>query len=456
MSFRRAGLALAVAALLTNGCATYTATNVPLDTHDLATGYRSQTVLKTRTLGDVMVVLAFSGGGTRAAALAYGILEELRDTEIVVEGRERRLLDEVDTISSVSGGSLTAAYYGLYGDRIFEDFEERVLYDRIQTGLLLQWLRPLNWVRALTRLGNRTELAIDYYDRHFFEGATFADLQDAGGPFIQINATDISAGERFAFEQGHFDFLCSDVSQMHIARAVAASAAVPVVFHPVILENYAGQCGFERPDWLDDALASRESDPRRYYKAAAIDQYLDAEKHHYLNLVDGGLSDNIGIRGPLDNIMLTGGLWERLERIDDEYPQRLLFIVVNASTRPRQSFAVSPQLPSLGALIQSVSGTQIHRYNFETIELLRESMDRWSEESSDGSNPLQAFLVEVAFDAVTDPADREFFNNVPTALQLEKETVDRLRAIARQLLNESPYYREFLDSFDVSVPEPAS
>lgn len=65
-------------------------------------------------------MLAFSGGGTRAEALAYGVLEELRDTEVLIDGKPRRLLDEIDLISSVSGGSFTSAYYGLHGDRIFE------------------------------------------------------------------------------------------------------------------------------------------------------------------------------------------------------------------------------------------------------------------------------------------------------------------------------------------------
>ena len=60
---------------------------------------------------------------TRAASLSYGVLEELARTEIEIHGTKRRLLDEVDMISSVSGGSFTAAYYALFGDRIFEYFE---------------------------------------------------------------------------------------------------------------------------------------------------------------------------------------------------------------------------------------------------------------------------------------------------------------------------------------------
>ncbi len=50
-----------------------------------------------------------------------------------MDGKTRRLLDEVDGISSVSGGSFTAAYYGLFGDRIFIDFEEKFLKRDVQS-----------------------------------------------------------------------------------------------------------------------------------------------------------------------------------------------------------------------------------------------------------------------------------------------------------------------------------
>ena len=84
---------------------------------------------------NLLLYLTFSGGGTRAAALSYGVLEELRKTEVVIDGKKRRLLDEIDGISSVSGGSFTAGYYGLFGDRIFEDFESKFLKKNIQGAL---------------------------------------------------------------------------------------------------------------------------------------------------------------------------------------------------------------------------------------------------------------------------------------------------------------------------------
>ena len=80
-----------------------------------------------------LVILAFSGGGTRAAAFSYGVLEALRRIEIVTKtGRKIRLLDEVDVITGVSGGSFTALAYGLYGDKLFDEYEARFLKRNVQ------------------------------------------------------------------------------------------------------------------------------------------------------------------------------------------------------------------------------------------------------------------------------------------------------------------------------------
>ncbi|MGH6882713.1 MAG: hypothetical protein ACREFM_17470, partial [Hypericibacter sp.] len=90
---------------------------------DLSKGYRFGALPPTDNSPELFVALAFSGGGKRSAAFGYGALTGLRDLTIKIGGRERRLLDEVDSMSAVSGGSFPAAYYGLYRDKIFTDFE---------------------------------------------------------------------------------------------------------------------------------------------------------------------------------------------------------------------------------------------------------------------------------------------------------------------------------------------
>ena len=110
-------LVVAFAVLPLAGCVGYRAANTALEQYDPAHGYRPTDRGQHRDSGKIIILLAFSGGGTRAAAFAYGVLEGLRETQIAVDGIDVSLLEEVDTISGVSGGSFPAAYYGLFGDR---------------------------------------------------------------------------------------------------------------------------------------------------------------------------------------------------------------------------------------------------------------------------------------------------------------------------------------------------
>ena len=79
--------------------------------------------------------------------------------------------------------------------------------------------------------------------------ATFGDMKRKGGPLILINASDLGYGVRFSFVQEYFNLLCSDLSSFPVARAVTASSAVPIVFNPVVVENYQ-DCKKSKPDWL--------------------------------------------------------------------------------------------------------------------------------------------------------------------------------------------------------------
>jgi len=430
--------------LVSTGCATWRASNPPI--HQIApdSGYRPATALGGRYLGEVALVVSLSGGGTRAAALAYGVLEELRDTEIDVDGAPRRLLDEVDVISSVSGGSFTSAYYGLYGDRLFEDFEERFLKRNVERDLLLRMFNPKNFFRLLLPFFDRSSLTIDYYDEVVFDGARFRDLEAADGPLVEINSTDLSAGSRFTFIQDQFDLICSDLSKEKVARAVTASSAVPVVFPAITLENRAGTCGYQEPAWIATALASPRLDPRRFQVASETAAYLDRKETPYIHLVDGGIADNLGIRGPLDQVIGGGGIVARFKSLHLERPHHIGFIVVDASTTPDRAFVLVPGAPSISSLLGSITDTQLHRYNFETLALLDESMTRMGRELSTKSQPVNPHLIRVAEYAIEDPDDREFFNNVPTALSLEPKDVDRLIRIARELLRASPEFQQMV------------
>ena len=444
-----------VALTLATGCSTFRAANQPLAKWESGSGYGPANILEARGAGRVLLVLAFSGGGTRAAALSYGVLQELRDTTVAIDGQAVRLLDEVDVITSVSGGSFTAAYYGLHGDDIFETFEDRFLRRDVQTRLMLGLLRPINWFRLVGSAFDRSELAIRYYDDRIFEHATFADLLAAQGPLLQINATDLAAGHHFTFFQPQFDLLCSDLSSFPVARAVAASSAVPVAFSPIPLQNFAGTCGFERPAFLDEALRKRRTDPRRFRIAKIVEGYLDASQRPYIHLLDGGIADNIGLRVPLDNVLLTGGMVRRTDELSLQGIDRIAVIVVNAEVHPPERFSLAASAPGLAAILGSVTNTQIYGYNFETIELMRESLRKWAQELSAarGQN-VESAMVTIGFEDIEDESERAFFQEVPTSFRLPNSTVDRLIAVARRLLRESPDFQGLVREIQTDAVAP--
>ena len=166
-------------ALVAGACTSYgVVQNKPLSQSQDTAGYTLEEFAKVlnRRSDELSLALAFSGGGTRAAALSYGVMLELRDTRVVLDGRERRLLDAISVISSVSGGSFTSAYYGLYGDRLFVDFEERFLHRDVEGALLRSLFNPVNGSAATTTPSPPAA----YYGRTLFGEATFAYLIEEG------------------------------------------------------------------------------------------------------------------------------------------------------------------------------------------------------------------------------------------------------------------------------------
>jgi NTE family protein len=133
---------------LFTGCTALAPINLPITQVDPNGGYRIAKLLQREQAGnnpEAMVLLAFSGGGTRAAALSYGVLEELSRTPIPTIGQARTthtLLDEVDLVAGVSGGSFTALAYALYGNEIFTHFEQAFLKRNVQGDLIFRALSP--------------------------------------------------------------------------------------------------------------------------------------------------------------------------------------------------------------------------------------------------------------------------------------------------------------------------
>jgi NTE family protein len=440
------------------GCAHYPV-NEPLKQVDPQSGYRGKYMGTPGNSENLLLYLTFSGGGTRAAALSYGVLEELRKTEVVIDGKKRWLLDEIDGISSVSGGSFTAGYYGLFGDRIFEDFESKFLKKNIQGALTAgTFLNPINWFRLYSDTFDRSDLAAEYYDKHIFEGKTFGDIAARKGPMIMMNATDMTHGLRIAFNQDAFDVICSDLSRFPVARAAAASSAVPMLLSPISMRNYAGTCGFRIPERFEEVLRGRSISERQLFLANNIVPFLNSQKKPYIHLVDGGVSDNLGLRAVLDRVLLRGSVWETIKETPMKNVHKVVIVVVNAETQPDTKWDRSEGIPGIGAMMSSFSSVGIERYNQETIALIKESVKSWAEEikvqrckegavsTAPGScGDIEFYVVEVKFDALKDETERMYFKRLPTAFKLKPEQVDKLRDVAHRLLVESEEFQRLLN-----------
>lgn len=429
---------------LLGGCTSYFPVNAKMETLDKREGYRSNRRWSEDRSNEVLFILAFSGGGTRAASFAYGVLEELDATRIAKDGGSASLLDEVDHITGVSGGSFPAAYYGLYGRRIFDDFEDRFLRRDVQGALITQLLWPWNWALLFSPYFERSELVARYYDRILFDGATFDDLASGAGPLIQINATDLATGAPFSFIQDQFDYLCSDLGSYPISRAVAASSAVPGPMSPLTLRNFSGSCEFRKPKWIGDAMRSRRTFSREFVNAKNLDSYTRTRERRFIRLIDGGVSDNLGVRGPFEGTLLRlappnatpedlGGL------------KHLVLILVNSATSPETVWEEIDTAPALFDIIDQTATVQINRYTIETIELLRATFKSWRLASSEWEEKVGFHLVELDFTRPADPAERKYLNELPTSFNLSDEEIDRLRSAAREILRADPAFLEFLE-----------
>jgi predicted acylesterase/phospholipase RssA len=237
--------------------------------------------------------LAISGGGSRAANFGAAVMLELQ---------QRGLLNQVDVISGVSGGTLPAVYYGL-GDKAgpfeHEAVRKTLGYD-FQGNWLWRWLLPHNIFRFWFTDFTRSDIMVQVFNAHLTRKATFADLRPH--PKILLNATVHNDHTRFTFTDDRFLALQSHLATYRVANAVNASSAFPGAFDDVTLENFSSQ----------DPVALKA---------------LGVEQVKYLHLYDGGPIDNLGLQAIVEylNRNVTG------PRGANAFPKSCLIFIVDAT-----------------------------------------------------------------------------------------------------------------------------
>lgn len=323
-------LAFAFAALTLTACATaQTPINAPAAAPYAAEARPAQ--------GDDLIILSLSGGGARAASFSLGVLQALRDAR----GRDGQpLTRHVAMITSVSGGSILAAYYGLHGDAGLDTFRAAYL-DR-------SWRinrAGLTGIAALAGGGmNGPRHLADWLDREVYGGAHMREL--TAGPRVVLNATDLYNSTPFAFTQFYFDGLCSDLSAVRVGDAVAASMAAPVAFRPVLAQSYPAGCA--QPAWVSRLLADRAAPELARSTARAFENYRgqNSAQQRYLHLSDGGVTDNFGLM----SFMVTRAAEPApapLTAREALQARRIVVIVVNSEYVRARTFQQRPD--TLGA-----------------------------------------------------------------------------------------------------------
>jgi NTE family protein len=398
---------------------------------------------------DTFVALSFSGGGLRAAAFSYGVLEGLREQ---VSTRGRTLLDEVSFITSVSGGSLTAAYFGLHGAEGLREFRDKVLMRDGEAGLRFSLLNPNNLRRLFAGgLNDRSDFN-DWLEKDVFKGATFADMFKRSRPVVWISASNVQYRLAFPFHERAFDALCSDLASYPVSEAVAASMAVPLFFAPVVLERFPEACQVQMPPGLNAHRDERDDQYRlRLALARLFRDNADPKTGRYLKLVDGGLTDNLGLVAILQSRVLLNTPYGPIPESDAATMRRLLFIVVDAGQGPSADWARQVAGPSgvdiaAGAVDTAIESTMRMSYasflpmarNWERdLVTYRCSLSEERKAALRALNPdwrcedIHFEVTQISF-ADLPEADEAALNAIPTRLKLPAAQIDRLIAAGHQ------------------------
>lgn len=425
MSLRQTALPLALT-ILVAACSTPRADlGEPIDQSFVVDSYRARAVLGERSEDDLLFMVSLSGGGTRAAAMATGVLEQLATDRLRNEGNHQRLIDEIDIISAVSGGAITAAYYALYGDRVFTDFSRHFLEQDITAALRRKILwSPWGWMRLASREYARGDLYAEYLDDQLFDGARFSNLaQRKGSPLLIISATDVAQGARFEFTQEQFDTICSRLESFSLSRAVAASSSVPALLTPITLRNHSDRCKQKRGNGA---------------------QYRFA----YLHLVDGALSDNLGARALLDAIRDPADRLGLQRFPSSGLAPKIAYISVNAGDPKSLRVGGRRKPPDALDMLRLMGTVPVDHYTAETQNLLQETLKKHAE-----SKHATLYYISVELGELREDEQLDRLVELPTSFNLKRSDVDALRCAARQLLVRSGAYRDLLATLGGTPPQ---
>ncbi len=419
---------------------------------------------------ETVIALAFSGGGMRASAFSHGVLTGLADTSMRTRSGPVSLIDRVDIISGVSGGSIPAAYFGLKKRAALADFRERFLLRNAEESLSTD-VNITNLSRGFSGGINDSTQFPRWLDANLFNGATFADMSSTARPRVSINASDIYNRTPFLFGRGVFGALCSDFSAYPVSLAVAASAAVPVFFAPVVIQNFYDKCPLPLPEWVERVRANNDAPPMLRQYADAIVRYRKGDVK-YVKLLDGGLVDNYGLAGFTISRLLSNTPHGPLSAREGVKLRRVMFLVVDAGRQPSGEWSKTVAGPVGIDLIMATADTATGSSAAQSYTAFSEMMNDWqaklvnwrcrlsaTERARLGAGPnwncrdVKFFVSRIGFEQLG-PERAAQLDAVETRFKLPVAQVDMVIAAGRDALQANTKFRAFLRSLDGGAAPP--
>ena len=410
------------------------------------TGYRLSTAMEQALQKENLLIVTFSGGGSRAASLGYGVLEQFKNTPVRSTEKGDTLLDNIDVVYGVSGGAVLAGYFSLEGRDVIPKFNERFLNKNLQKELITQVFSLSNMPRLTSSQFGRSDLLQERLNLTLYKNKKFADLAtQRKGPFAVISATDMTAGQKVNFTQDFFDMLCLNLNDLQIARAVAASSAVPLIFSPITLNNHGGNCHFYHPlrmtsQYQLSTLAQQNLMAMKTY----VTRYQDTQSHPYLHLVDGGLTDNLGLAGLLDisNVMQLEELYAMLEQ---SQLRNIVVVNVNAQNEITTEMDKSADIPGITDVVNTVIRVPINKTSESTLQYSQKFTEQWNAYAKrHKGRKIQIYFVNLSLKQLPDGKLKNEVLNIGTSFYLPTSDVEKLRAAAKILLDQSKEYQAAL------------
>ena len=456
----------AVAAILLSACAI---TNDPINTPKSDGPNAPLTEVSADALADdsLFIGLAFSGGGMRASAFAHGMLEALQEATPGADG----LLPHVRLVTGVSGGSVTAAYFGFMGPRGVNGYREKYLIKDAEKYMANSPYNPVTIARGLSGGANGRKTFGRFLDETLFHGATFGDLARKSDIITWINAADVANRTSFLFSPETFDALCSDLSKLPLSEAVTASAAFPLVFSPIVLEAHTRKCDYREPDWLTSARFNPEATSALKAHGKVLESYADPEKVKYVKLLDGGTTDNFGTIAFAVERAKAQNPYGPLTAEQAVRVNRMLFLVANAGVESNHKWTQRKKGPGGIELALSIVNSSMASATRTAYDAMRLTLNDWQEDiveyrcslslaqvrqlrgTTQGWDcaDLKIFVSEVSFEGL-DEEMRAQLNEIPTRLRLETEQVDLAIQAGRVSTRSNPEFNGFLRSLDGGGP----